>query len=96
MLVQGKRNPSTQSFLRINAKGNAAKVLNGGAQALQGIKALQIKLLLVRIYDEDSLIGDILTSLYPEEFKRHHAYSGHYDEKTGAHFQMNGNFVRCS
>ena len=87
---------SNSVLLKIDTQGYTAKVLDGGAQALQSVKALQIELSLVRLYDEEPLIGDVLTSLYAKGFKLHYAYPELYDENTGAQLQMNGIFVRCS
>ena len=87
---------SNSVLLKIDTQGYTAKVLTGGAQSLANIEALQIELSLVRLYDEEPLIGDVLTSLYSKGFKLHYAYPELYDEMTGAQLQMNGIFVRCS
>ena len=81
MLMQGMRHSSTRSLLKNNTKGSTAKVFEGGVQALQGIKALQLELPFFWVYGKGLRIGDILASLYSSGFKLHYAYSELYDEK---------------
>ena len=80
-------------FSKLDVQGTELAVLDGAAQTLSQVQALEIELSLFSLYDGDALIGDVLRRLDDEGFNLL-SFHGGFREPSGQLLQVDALFVR--
>jgi len=87
-------NATDNIYLKIDTQGFEKKVLDGGVNSLKTIKAIQIELSLIPLYENALLYKEIVEFLEKRGFKLVSIENGFYNASTGELLQFDGVFIK--
>ena len=83
-----------QVFLKIDTQGYENMVLNGASKSLQSIKALQVEMSLIPLYDGEVLFDELKKKIESYGFSLAAVESGLANETTGKLLQLDAIFIK--
>ena len=86
--------PRDKAFLKIDTQGYTNSVLRGARSSLPHISGLQVELSLVPLYENEPLIGEVVSKLEQEGFRLVLVKPEFTDNTTGQQLQVDGVFFR--
>lgn len=81
-------------FLKIDTQGFEKKVLDGAMNSLKLIKAVQIEMSIIPLYEGSLIYKDIIALLESFDFRLVSIENGFFNSKTGELLQFDGIFIK--
>ena len=94
--VSAEVNAARYAFLKVDTQGFEAAVLRGAAALLPLVRAVQMELSFIELYERQPLIRDMLNLMAEFGYSLYTFIPGFKDPKSGQMLQCDGVFVRRS
>jgi FkbM family methyltransferase len=93
-LTQDKISPSDRLYLKIDVQGFERQVLDGAPRTLRQVRAIEVELSLVTLYEGQTLFAPMIKLLQDAGFQLISVEPGLADRRSGQMLQLDGIFVR--
>lgn len=94
IILKNELYKNSNIYLKIDTQGYEMQVLTGAEQSFKHIKAIEVELSLVSLYQGQSLLPELLALLYSKGYILYSINDAFVSKKNGQVLQIDGIFVR--